>query len=134
MFVEHDAKRAAQFYTEDATLWEPLAGEIKGRTAIEEYLASLIQSFPDISAQTVNVFGSDNWFAEELVVRGTNTGPIDLPTGEILPPTGRPVEIKVCFLGRVSTEGLCVEDHTYYDNASFLEQLGLMGEQQAARA
>jgi hypothetical protein len=134
VFVEHDAKRAVQFYTEDATLWEPLPGEIKGRKAIQEYLESLLQSFPDISAEIRNVFGSNDWFAAELIVRGTNTGPIDLPTGDTISATGRPVELKVCWLGKVSPDGLCVEDRTYYDNASFIEQLGLVSEQQAARA
>jgi len=58
-------------------------------------------------------------------VRGTNTGPMMSPEGEI-PPTGKKVEFKAVWIGRISPEGLIEEDRTYYDTADFMRQLGLL--------
>ena len=127
-FEQHDAARAAQIYTEDAVLLESAApGPIKGRKAIEEYFGALLRAFPDLSAQIDNVFGAGDWFAVELRARGTNTGPLELSPGNTIPATNKRMEMPVCWIGRLSREGLCAEDHTYYDMASMMEQLGLAG-------
>ena len=61
----------------------------------------------------------------EMLARGTNTGPMMTPEGEI-PPTGKKVEFKAVWIGRISQEGLIEEDRSYYDTADFMKQLGLM--------
>jgi predicted SnoaL-like aldol condensation-catalyzing enzyme len=128
LFEQHDAARAAQVYTDDAVLLESGApGPIQGRKAIEEYIGALLRAFPDFSARIDNVFGTGDWFAAELSVRGTHTGPLEFAPGNVVPATNKRLEMPVCWLGRVSREGLCVEDHTYYDVASMMEQLGLAG-------
>ena len=60
-------------------------------------------------------------------MKGTNTGPLEVEPGKTIPPTGKPVELKVCWVGRVSPDGLFTEDRTYDDVASFMQQLGLAG-------
>lgn len=126
LFVQHDVRAAAQLYTEDATLWDPMeAGPVKGRTAIEKNLSGYVRAFPDISGEIINVFGSGDRFAAELLLRGSNTGPLELEPGKTAPPTGKRVEMRVCWVGRVAPDGRCSEDHTYYDSASFMQQLGL---------
>jgi len=126
MFEEHDAASGARLYTEDATLIEPPAlTPIKGRKAIQEELEGWLRAFPDMNARIENVFGSGDWFAVELRVRGTNTGPLPVGPDSTLPATNKRAEMAVCWLGRVSADGLLAEDHTYFDAASMLEQLGI---------
>ena len=57
-------------------------------------------------------------------MKGTNTGPLVSPEGE-MPPTGRRVNIRMAFILRVTPTGLIEEDQTYFDEAEFLKQLGL---------
>ena len=129
MFVRHDPQAAAELYTDDARYWEPvLPAPITGRQTIAEYLAGFVTAFPDLSAQVTNLFGSGDSFAAELTVHGTNTGPLELEPGQTIDPTGRPVELQVCWIGRTNSEGRFTEDRTYYDVASFMQQLGLAGD------
>jgi predicted ester cyclase len=119
MFVDHDAAAVGRLYTSDAVLRDVGSPEpIRGRDAIAEYHANFLRAMPDLSAETRNVFGSGEWFAAELRITGTHTGPLQTEAGEI-PPTGRPFSFDACWIGRVSPDGRCAEDHTYYDTAAF---------------
>ena len=56
---------------------------------------------------------------------GTHTGPLVLPDGTELPPTGKRVEVKGMELVRVR-DGKVVVDNLYYDNLAVAAQLGLL--------
>ena len=56
---------------------------------------------------------------------GTHTGPLVLPDGTELPPTGKRVEVKGMELVRVR-DGKIVVDNLYYDNLAVAAQLGLL--------
>jgi len=57
-------------------------------------------------------------------MKGTHTGPMVSPEGEV-PPAGRAADIRMIFVLRVRPDGLIEEDRTYFDEAEFLKQLGL---------
>jgi uncharacterized protein (TIGR02246 family) len=123
-YTSVDPVAMANLYAEDAVVFE--AGEvIRGRKAIQESMASMFKAFPDFKIEFLTVIPSGNHIAFEMLARGTNTGPMMMPEGEI-PPTGKKVEFKVIWIGRISPEGLIEEDRTYYDTANFMKQLGLM--------
>jgi predicted ester cyclase len=56
---------------------------------------------------------------------GTHTGPLVLPDGAELPPTGKRVEVSGMELVRVR-DGKIVVDNLYYDNLAVAAQLGLL--------
>jgi predicted ester cyclase len=119
-----DATAMANCYAEDAILIT--SGEvIRGREAIQEHMAGFHRAFPDLKIEFLTILPSGNHIAFEQVVRGTNTGPLLLPEGEI-PPTGKKVELKAVWIGRISDDGLIEEDRTYHDTADLMRQLGLM--------
>jgi len=130
--VRHDAKAVAQIFSEDALLQDPSLPEpVRGRKAIEEWFGAMLRAFPDITGETTSVFGTGDSFAWEWVMRGTHTGPLAGPQGEI-PPTGRRAEVRGCDVCRLDARGLIVEDRSYWDSASMMQQLGLMPEARAA--
>jgi hypothetical protein len=51
---------------------------------------------------------------------------LELPEGE-MPATGRYVTLPLVYILKVGPDGLVQRDHTYFDEASFLKQLGLIG-------
>jgi predicted ester cyclase len=77
--------------------------------------------------EDTNVIAGDNGAVIEFIGRGTHTGTLASPMGEI-PPTGRRVELPFCEVYRI-TNGKIVGGSTYFDLAGMLQQLGLMPEQ-----
>ncbi len=125
-FASVDATAKANLYAEDAILIT--AGEqepVRGRKAIEEYLVATYKPFSDVEIEFPTILISGNHIVLEQVVRGTNTGPLLLPEGEI-PPTGKKVELKLVWIAKISPDGLIEEDRTYFDNLSLMQQLGLI--------
>jgi len=119
-----DAAAMANLYAEDAIIIVP--GEVlRGRKALQKHTESMLRAFPDLKIEFLTVLPSGNHIVFEQLVSGTNTGPLSTPEGEI-PPTGKKVEFKAVWIGRISPEGLIEEDRTYFDSADFMRQLGLM--------
>ena len=120
-----DAAAIARLYTEDAIMIMPGEPEpIQGRKAIEENQAAFFRAMPDFKVEFTLILISGNHIVFEGISRGTHTGPLASPEGEI-PPTGSSVEIKFVFIAKVTQEGLIEEDRTYFDTAEYMRQLGL---------
>lgn len=123
-YTSVDPIAMANLYAEDAVVIEP--GEVlRGREAIQKHMESMFRAFPDFEIEILTVIPSGNHIAFEMALRGTNTGPLMTPEGEI-PPTGKKVEFKAVWIGRISPDRLIEEDRTYYDSADFMRQLGLL--------
>ena len=65
--------------------------------------------------------------AAEWTFAGTNTGPLVMPDGTELPPTGKRIEFKGMELVQFR-DGKAAVDHVYWDNMAFAGQLGLLPE------
>ena len=111
-------------YAEDSTQLMP-DGTFEGRSAIKDRLARELASFADIAHRYVSYVEEGDAFADEWVFVGTHTGPLVLPDGTELPPTGKRVEVKGMELVRVR-DGKIVVDNLYYDNLAVAAQFGLL--------
>jgi steroid delta-isomerase-like uncharacterized protein len=120
-----DMAALAQLYAEDATMYTPGSPEpVQGREAIEKNEAAFLRAMPDLSLEFTLILISGNHIVFEFIARGTFTGPLASPEGDI-PPTGKSMKAKVAFIAKVNADGLIEEDRTYYDTAEFMRQLGL---------
>ena len=88
--------------------------------------------FADVSVELLNVVSSGDWAVAECVGRGTHSGPLQTPMGEV-PPTGKQMELHFCSLIRVH-DGKIVEGRDYYDAMTIANQLGLIPEPAASTA
>ena len=113
-------------YADDAVQWMP-DGTFVGRDSIRERLANELVAFPDLRWSLVSYLEQDDAFADEWVVVGTHTGPLRLPDGTELPPTGKRVEMKGMELVKVR-DGKVVVDSLYYDNLAVAAQLGVISQ------
>ena len=91
-----------------------------------------LMPFADVKVELLNVVTSGNWAVAEAVGRGTHTGPMQTPMGEVAP-TGRKMELHFCSVIRVQ-DGKIVEERDYYDVMTIANQLGLMPEPAASTA
>ena len=122
-FDSCDAEGTANLYEEDADYYL-YPDVIRGRAAIKESMEDWFRAFPDTKWELQNLMSSGDTFVAEGIFKGTHSGPLRTPEGEI-PATGRSVEMPCCFIGRVSNKGLIAEDRTYINQAMMMEQLGL---------
>jgi len=119
-----DVQGLANLYAEDATLVNPF-GTFEGRAAIREWRSREKAAWPDrIMTMDVSV-AQGGTFADEWTVAGTNTGPLVMPDGTELPPTGKRIEIKGMELVQIR-DGKVAVHHEYWDNMAFATQLGIL--------
>lgn len=102
-----------------------------GRRAegIDEVLAiwrGWAKAFPDSAATFEDSFVDGDTVVLRLTWRGTHTGPLPLPDGEI-PPTGNGMEIRACQVVRLR-DGKSVSIRQYFDMLTMLSQLGVAPE------
>ena len=123
-----DADALAALYAEDAVLCHPLAPmPLVGRQAIRESEQALFDAFSDIEVEVKTLLADDRCCGAELVIRATNSGPIDLGSDEPVPASGRHVELPSAWFLELGPDGLVVAERDYLDTAMFLRQLGLAG-------
>ena len=77
-------------------------------------------AFPDLSFTIRSEFSSGTKSVIEIIATGTHTAELDG-----IPATGKKVEVLVCNVVE-ERDGLIVEEREYFDNYSFLQQLGVI--------
>jgi ketosteroid isomerase-like protein len=122
-----DKETLARSYATDAVAYTPDQGELRGRDAITSYLFEFWESMPDVRYDQTGRHESGNVAIDEGIIIGTNTGPLRLPSGETLQPTGRELRVHSCDVATVEN-GEITSHHFYFDQVEFLSQLGLMRE------
>ena len=126
-YFSKDMDAAAKLYAPDAVAVAPDAGELRGRDQIVAWSKELFDAFPDATYEPVNEYEAGNTAIDEGYFVGTNTGPLQGPTGETIPATGKSVRMPACDIATVEN-GVITRHRFYYDQMDFLGQLGLMEE------
>jgi steroid delta-isomerase-like uncharacterized protein len=124
LYNRGDLDGVMDLYAEDSSQLMP-DGTFEGRSVIRERLARELDAFSDLAHRVVSYVEEGDAFADEWVFVGTHTGPIVLPDGTNVPPTGKRVEVPGMELVRVR-DGKIVVDNLYYDNLAVAAQLGLL--------
>ena len=102
----------------------PTRRMLRGPEGYKQLSLFFAEGFPESSVELTNVFATEDQAVIEFTGRGTNTGPLHMPTGDV-PPTGRYSELRFCSVNRVKS-GKIVSIHSYYDVMTMLQQLGLV--------
>lgn len=122
-----DPAGVMDLYADDAVQGMP-DGIFEGRSAIRERLANELEAIPDVTHTVVSFIEQGDAFADEWTFVGTHTGPLTLPDGTVLPPTGKRVEVKGMEVVRVGPDGKIVLNTLYFDNLAVAAQLGVAPE------
>jgi ketosteroid isomerase-like protein len=121
---QRDVDNALELYAADAVVVTPDAGEIRGREGIRDYWVGFVDAFSDSHYDSTGKYEAGSSAIDEGYYVGTHTAPLTLATGESVPPTGKQLKLRSCDIAKVE-EGKIVEHHLYFDQAAFLEQLGI---------
>jgi steroid delta-isomerase-like uncharacterized protein len=121
---EGQIKREREVMSADIVHISATAGIVTGIEAFLAFVTGFKQAFPDLRWEMREfIEGFDTVVAEGVFI-GTNTGTMVGPRGPI-PATGRRVELPFCDIWKVRN-GRIVENRIYYDQVTFLSQLGFM--------
>ncbi|MFF8608667.1 ester cyclase [Streptomyces sp. NPDC015346] len=122
-----DMEAVAELFAENAEAVTPDAGELEGREAVVAYWRTMTDAITEASFTPLYTFETGDTAIDEGVFSGRNTGPIELPTGETLPATGKEIRIRGVDIAQVA-DGRIVSYRLYFDQMEFLGQLGLLPE------
>jgi steroid delta-isomerase-like uncharacterized protein len=129
----HDLDAYAALFADDCELTDTATGEIfRGQEGARKNMEGWFTPFPDATIEIVNLIAGADWAAIEAIGRGTQTGPMTGPDGEV-PATGRTLTLPFCSTLEMSN-GKIVGGRDYYNVADIMQQLGLMPETVAATA
>jgi steroid delta-isomerase-like uncharacterized protein len=81
------------------------------------------RAFPDSKATLHNEYTTGNTIVLEMTWRGTHSGPLQTPQGE-LAPTGRQISMRACQVIEIANDKAKVVRH-YFNMNTMLKQLGL---------
>lgn len=84
------------------------------------------EAFPDGYCDVQNIYAGEDWAVCEFIGRGTQTGPLMSPGGQIAP-TGKKVEVSFCEVMKIK-DGKVVSFSSYFDSSTMMHQLGILHE------
>ncbi|MCD0452802.1 ester cyclase [Actinocorallia sp. API 0066] len=119
-----DPATSASIFTDDLVAVLP-TGTVHGADGILGVLQAFATAFPDLKVTQQAVWVEGDTAIAELVFSGTHTGPLGTAEGEV-PPTGKFVTFPLIDIFVLRGDKIS-EHRVYWDNASFLGQLGLLG-------
>lgn len=97
--------------------------KLEGIDAVMPAVKGWATAFPDSAATHGKASVSGNTVVLELTWRGTQTGPLQSPNGEI-PATGKSIEMRACQVVEIE-DGKVASARQYFDMATMMQQLGL---------
>ena len=119
-----DMAGAGSLCTSDAVYVGP-GVRVQGSEAIAAYFAEATKGMSDLAVETSLVIEDGDVVVAEWTSRATNTGPLTMPDGTEIPPTGKTLELPVVTVATVR-DGKFATMRDYFDTADIARQLGLM--------
>lgn len=115
-------------HTKDVVVHWPDGHVTKGLDKHIEDLKVMFTFAPDNRIKEHPVrFGTQDgeWTAVTGWLEGTFTKPMLLPDGKTIQPTGKAYRIPMATIARWNKQGVVFEEHLFWDNGAFMQQIGL---------
>jgi len=119
----HNLDAIRDLYTATAQINAPGA-ELRGADQILAWYGVFVRAFPDIKHEVRGSVQETDSCVLQARVTGTHTGPLASPAGDV-PPTGKSFALDYVNVARFA-DGRIASETYYWDNQSFLSQLGLV--------
>lgn len=132
-FNARDWAAATALATADVEVVNVATGEtLHGPHGLQQFLQGWATAFPDSTVETTRVVADEHGAAMEFTGRGTQTGPLGGPMGEI-PPTGQRVAVPFAQVLEME-QGKVARARLYFDALGLLVQLGVVPAPAAAES
>ncbi len=126
VFTYQEWERFHESHAEDIIVHWPDGSYTTGLDQHIEDLKAMFVYAPDtrIKEHPIGI-GSGNITAVMGVMEGTFTEPMPIGDGQYIQPTGNAFKINMVTIGLWNEEGLMDEEYLFWDNLTFMRQLGL---------
>jgi len=104
----------------------PFNMKLTGKEGYLQHTKNWATAFPDGFCDVTNISAGEDWAVGEFIGRGTQTGTLMSPDGNLMP-TGKRVDIPFCEVIKLKN-GKIVSLKEYFDTATMMKQLGLIPE------
>jgi predicted ester cyclase len=111
-------------YSPEAVGTSPDSGTLHGIDAIIDYNRAMVEAFSDMSYDYEATYETEDRAVDQGTMVGTHTGPLRLPDGSSIPPTGKQLRVRAIDVAKVE-DGRIVRHDFYFDQLEMLSQLGL---------
>jgi steroid delta-isomerase-like uncharacterized protein len=116
-----DMDAAAAYFDDDVETITP-GGTLQGLSAFRALGEAFLRAVPDMRHEIVRTFEDGDTIIVEGVYSGTQTGPLESPQGTV-PASGNAFAFPFVDLMQ-ARNGTCVSHRVYWDNVTFLAQIG----------
>lgn len=132
-YFAHDLDACMATYADDAEVQLPGMPPLLGKEAIRMAWEMFLTALPDDHPTFIRHLVDGDTVVTEITTEATHNGPLMMPTGEALPPSGRKVATKTAVVQDIS-DGKLVKQVFYFDNLEFMQQLGVIPAMEPAAA
>ncbi|MGH7687596.1 MAG: ester cyclase [Candidatus Dormibacteria bacterium] len=132
-YYAHDADAMMRSYADDAEVTLPGMPPAQGKDAILAVWQMFWTAFPDEHATSIRHLVDGTTVVTEFTAEATHTGPLMMPTGDTLPPTGRRTVVRGCAVQEAVGDTMAKQTF-YFDNLEFMQQLGVIPMPEGAAA
>ena len=115
-----DFEALTLLYAEDCIIESPLAGQVRGRAAIENILRGMLDGFPDLVLENPQLLIDGDYAVQVVTLAGTNVGGF-----MNLPATGKRFELPLVSIFRFEN-GMVAHEKRVYDFTGMLLQTGVL--------
>jgi len=120
----HNANKIISYFSDDGILENvPLGIATHGKEEITAYTKTMLIDYPDVNFELKSVFGAGDWAGDEWVMTGTFAN--NTMSKNAVPATGKTFSVRGTSIYKIRN-GKFARESNYYDNVSFLQQVGLM--------
>ena len=125
VFTHQKWDRLHESHARDITVHWPDGHTTKGIDKHIEDLKAMFVYAPDTRIETHPIkIASREWTSVEGVMEGTFTQPMPIGDGKSIPPTGKAFKLAMVTVGHWK-DGTMDEEYLFWDNLTFMKQLGL---------
>jgi hypothetical protein len=126
VFSNQQWDRLHESHAADIKVYWPDGHMTEGIEKHIEDLKALFVFAPDTRIKEHPIhLGSGNLTAVTGVFEGTFTKPMPVGNGKTIPPTGKAFKLPMCTVGIWKADGTMSEEHLFWDNQTFMKQIGL---------
>jgi hypothetical protein len=126
VFTNQEWTRLHESHAKDIKVYWPDGHFTEGLDKHIEDLKMLFVYAPDTRIKQHPIrFGSGNMTAVTGVFEGTFTKPMPIGNGKFIQPTGKTFKMPMCTIGIWNPDGTMSEEHLFWDNQTYMNQIGL---------
>ena len=126
VFSKQEWARMHESHAKDIIVHWPDGRQVVGLERHIEDLKSMFVYAPDTRIKEHPIrFGSGNMTAVTGTFEGTFTLPMPTGDGNFIQPTGKAFKMPMATIGIWGPEGTMTEEHLFWDNQTYMNQIGL---------